>query len=387
MGSLWSSSGQLLASATFTSETDLRVAAGDLLQSLSRSYPNTTYVVSLLCAQRPLRGDRRLLLSPTRSDADWWRNTRQLPAARRSLPPTNAQRRLHTTVRPATFPTSTDDGNNYWVDVRLLAVAGPGQVTGRARATAGYASATRDLDRARTGGPATQYTSRRISAARRSRRRLSTVPRRQPGPRHRTHRTERPTRSRSPPATRSATGPASAASNAVTPTSASGSPSFVQQVSAHGRGPALSADAVVHGHRRRPLVVARRRLERRWRRGQRHRLGRQSIHRARSFRGSQTADRDERLDRSDHGRWRDEADYHRQADGLGRCRRWPRPNIPACRRSGRHGPGSKRARYRDHQRRRHRRLGRHGGDHAGNELALGVYVDSGFGTHSPPAPA
>ena len=68
IGSLWTADGQRLAQATFTGETRLRLADGDVRHARSRSAEHDLRRV-LLRAQRPLLGHGRLLLPQPRARA------------------------------------------------------------------------------------------------------------------------------------------------------------------------------------------------------------------------------------------------------------------------------------------------------------------------------
>ena len=180
------------------------------------------------------------------------------------------------------LPDQHDDGNNYWVDVVFSPSPAPGQVTGvHAAAGNGAVLVTWSAPTiGRTGHLSTR--SRRISAPRRRRRRLSTVPRRQPGP--------------------PISGLTGGTQYTFTVTASNPSrrrPSFRRVERGHSdvgqriavvRAASKRArprhqpvgDAVVHPYRRKPHGRPRRRLERR-RRGRQHghRLGGRPIRRTR----------------------------------------------------------------------------------------------------------
>jgi len=145
IGSLWSASGTLLASATFTSES----ASG--WQQVTFSSPvtiaaNTTYVAGYLAPKGHY--------SDTSSG---------FASAGFNNPPLNALANsvsangVYAYSNSSTFPTSTYRSTNYWVDVDFLPNPNPGQVT-NVSATAGPGSATLTWTAPSEGGPVTKYT-------------------------------------------------------------------------------------------------------------------------------------------------------------------------------------------------------------------------------------
>ena len=236
VGSLWSSSGQLLASATFTNET----TSGWQTVTFSTPVtilPGTTYVAGYFAPSGHYSA----------TDAYFYANPAPTPmgGANQSTAPLHAV--VSTTSAngvfnygpTSTFPTSTDDGNNYWVDVVFSAATAPGQVTG-VHATAGNGTVLVTWSAPTSGGPATQYT---ITPYIGTTAQAPTTVNGTPPPTGAaisglTGGTQYTfTVSASNPV---GDGPVSSPSNAVTPTSASASPSFVQQASAHGRATSLS---------------------------------------------------------------------------------------------------------------------------------------------------
>ena len=143
IGSLWTTSGTLLASATFTSET----ASG--WQQVNFSTPvaisaNTTYVASYLAPKGHY--------SDTSSG---------FASAGVKNPPLQALANsvsvdgVYTYSSTNAFPSSTYKATNYWVDVELEAttVTAPGQVT-NVNATAGPRLSDNYVERADDGGSA-----------------------------------------------------------------------------------------------------------------------------------------------------------------------------------------------------------------------------------------
>src|SRR5215467_5440160 len=143
IGSLWTADGQLLASATFTNET----ASGWQQVNFSQPVPlakNTTYVASYFAPNGHYSQDGSyfyttppLGTAPTITNVD----SPPLHALRNTNGVVNG---LYTHAGASTFPTSSADASNYWVDVVFSPTAGqtaPGAPTG-VTATAGNASAT-----------------------------------------------------------------------------------------------------------------------------------------------------------------------------------------------------------------------------------------------------
>ena len=145
VGSLWSSTGTLLASATFTSET----ASG--WQQVSFSTPvaisaNTTYVAGYFAP----KGD----YSDTASGLASAVSSPPLQALANSV----SANGVYAYSGASIFPTSTYKATNYWVDVDFEPepVTAPGQVTG-VSATAGSGSASVTWSAPSSGGAVTKY--------------------------------------------------------------------------------------------------------------------------------------------------------------------------------------------------------------------------------------
>ena len=159
IGNLWTSTGQLLASATFTGET----ASG--WQQVNFSQPvqinkNTTYIASYFAPKGHYSEDGSYFYTtppmgtnPTITNVD--------------SPPLHALRNTNGVVNgvfsyagSSTFPTSSTDATNYYVDPVFTAQSfnnPPGQV-GNVSATAGFASATVTWSAPTTGDQPTSYT-------------------------------------------------------------------------------------------------------------------------------------------------------------------------------------------------------------------------------------
>jgi hypothetical protein len=145
VGSLWSSTGTLLASATFTSET----ASG--WQQVNFSTPvaisaNTTYVAGYFAP----KGD----YSDTSSGLASAVSSPPLTALASSV----SANGVYAYGSASTFPTSTYKASNYWVDVDFEPepVVAPGQPT-NVSATAGAGSAKVTWSAPSSGGAVTKY--------------------------------------------------------------------------------------------------------------------------------------------------------------------------------------------------------------------------------------
>ncbi|HYM92153.1 MAG TPA: DUF4082 domain-containing protein, partial [bacterium] len=148
IGSLWTASGSLLASATFTSET----ASG--WQQVNFSTPvaitaNTTYIAAYLAPKGHY--------SDTSSGfASAGVNNPPLSALANST----SANGVYVYSSTSTFPTNTFKATNYWVDVNFepITASSPGQVTSvSATAAPGSASVTWTAP-ANGGSPITSYT-------------------------------------------------------------------------------------------------------------------------------------------------------------------------------------------------------------------------------------
>ena len=155
IGNLWTSSGQLLATATFTSES----ASGwqqVTFPNPVRHLANTTYVASYFAPRGHYSATDNFFYNRA-AVAERVDLARQ-PATPCVATDPDARRTASTTTAPrARFPSSADIGTNYWVDVVYSPSSAPGQVTDVA-ATAGYTSATVTWNAPSTGGAVTTYT-------------------------------------------------------------------------------------------------------------------------------------------------------------------------------------------------------------------------------------
>ena len=148
IGSLWSSGGVLLASATFAGET----ASG--WQQVTFSSPvavaaNTTYVAGYFAPKGHYSDTPSGFATASVSNP---------PLA--ALANSTSTNGVYAYTGTSTFPTSTYKATNYWVDVDFEPAApptAPGQVPGVA-ATAGNGSATLKWAAPSSGGAPTKYT-------------------------------------------------------------------------------------------------------------------------------------------------------------------------------------------------------------------------------------
>ncbi len=153
IGSLWSASGERLATATFTNET---TSGWQQVNFSTPVYvlPNTTYVASYFDPSGHYAASPDYFYSPPATGGNAL-NSPPLHALPASASSANGVFSYHAT---STFPTSTYEGTNYWVDVAFEPVpAVPGQVT-NVSATAGKESASLTWSAPAGGGPVTSYT-------------------------------------------------------------------------------------------------------------------------------------------------------------------------------------------------------------------------------------
>jgi Domain of unknown function (DUF4082)/Bacterial Ig-like domain/Fibronectin type III domain/Bacterial Ig domain len=157
IGNLWSSSGQLLASATFTGESTSGWQQVNFTQPVTVD-KNTTYIASYFAPKGHYAADSNYFYA--------------VPPANGTLtsvdsPPLHALRNSNGVVNgvsahsgSSTFPTGSSSASNYWVDPVFSPQAfntPPGQVT-NVNATAGYASANLSWNAPTSGDPVTTYT-------------------------------------------------------------------------------------------------------------------------------------------------------------------------------------------------------------------------------------
>ena len=154
IGNLWTSSGQLLASATFTGETASGWQQVNFAQPVTLN-PNTTYVASYFAPKGHYSQAENYFstVPPIGASANSV-DSPPLHALRNTNGVTNG---VYSYGSSSTFPTHTFNAENYWVDVVFSPAGPPGQVT-NVTATAGYASAGVSWSAPASGGAVTTYT-------------------------------------------------------------------------------------------------------------------------------------------------------------------------------------------------------------------------------------
>lgn len=151
IGNLWTASGQLLASATFTNETASGWQQVNFAQPVLIN-PNTTYIASYFDPKGHYSETEQYFDGPIRGGAA--PNAAPLHA----LPDTTSSHNgVYLYTSSSAFPTQTFNGENYWVDVSFTPATAPG-MPANVTATAGYASAAVTWSASSSGGPATSYT-------------------------------------------------------------------------------------------------------------------------------------------------------------------------------------------------------------------------------------
>jgi hypothetical protein len=152
VGSLWTASGTLLASATFTNESASGWQQVNFATPVQIS-PNTTYVVAYLAPKGHYADDPYYFYTPPALGGNQL-NSPPLHAVPASSTTTNG---LYAYTASSAFPTSTFNAANYWVDPVFSPVAAPGQVTG-VSAVPNAGAATVSWSAPSSGGPVTTYT-------------------------------------------------------------------------------------------------------------------------------------------------------------------------------------------------------------------------------------
>ncbi len=157
IGSLWTAGGTLLASATFTNET----ASGWQQVGFDQPVPvsaGATYVVGYFAPAGHYSQDPYYFYDPPPAGGNAL-NSPPLHAVQATATTTNG---LYAYASASTFPSSSYNATNYWVDPVFSPSsapppAPPGQVTG-VSATAGVGSASVSWSAPSTGGTPTKYT-------------------------------------------------------------------------------------------------------------------------------------------------------------------------------------------------------------------------------------
>ena len=143
IGTLWSAAGSPLASATFTNESP----SG--WQSVTFASPvavtaGTTYVASYFAPRGHYAAANRGLTSAIDN------------APLHTIASTTSANGVYAYSAGSTFPTSSWESTNYWVDV-MYAIPAPGQVTGVSAEASGKSSATVTWSAPSSGGPVAAY--------------------------------------------------------------------------------------------------------------------------------------------------------------------------------------------------------------------------------------
>ena len=152
IGTLWTSTGTLLAQATFTSETASGWQQVNFATPVAIS-PNTTYVAAYLAPSGHYSATEGYFYSPPPTGG----HVLSSPPLQATPASDTSINGLYSYSATSTFPSSTYQGTNYWVDVAFTPAAAPGTVTG-VTATASSASANVSWTAPSTGGQATTYT-------------------------------------------------------------------------------------------------------------------------------------------------------------------------------------------------------------------------------------
>ena len=155
IGNLWTASGQLLASATFTGES----ASGWQQVSFAQPvllYPNTTYVVSYFAPNGHFSLDEGYFYAVPLLDATGTSIVNS-PPLHALLDSNSVSNGVFYYDSESAFPDHTSNAESYWVDV-VFAPAGPPGQADRVSAAAGDASASISWAAPSSGGPVTTYT-------------------------------------------------------------------------------------------------------------------------------------------------------------------------------------------------------------------------------------
>jgi hypothetical protein len=143
VGSLWTAGGTRLAQVTFTDESDTGWQAATFSTPIAIT-AGTTYVASYFAPKGHYSTTSGGLATGT---------TNSVLTALANSTSTNG---VFAYSSSSTFPQSTFDAGNYWVDVLFAPAGAPGQVAGLT-ATAGQSAVTLNWNAPMTGGPATAY--------------------------------------------------------------------------------------------------------------------------------------------------------------------------------------------------------------------------------------
>ena len=157
VGSLWTASGTLLASATFSGETSSGWQQVNFSTPVSIS-ANTTYVAGYFAPKGHYSSTSNYFFSPPPAGGNILDSPPlHVPGGRGNGP--DGLNGVYAYAPSSTFPSNGYHGEQYWVDVIFNPAASPtppGQVTG-VSATAGTGSATVRWSAPTSGGAPTSY--------------------------------------------------------------------------------------------------------------------------------------------------------------------------------------------------------------------------------------
>jgi len=155
-GSLWSSTGTLLAQATFTGETTSGWQTVTFSQPVE-AQPNTTYVASYFAPQGHFAATSAYFYPQPAPGPNGGSMTDALPlhALRNSAAVLNG---VFAYSGASAFPAASFGAGNYWVDVLFTPIAPPGQVANVTAASGGKTSANVSWSAPPSGGTVTGYT-------------------------------------------------------------------------------------------------------------------------------------------------------------------------------------------------------------------------------------
>ncbi len=151
-GNLWTSTGQLLGRVTFSGETASGWQQASFSQPIAIS-PGTTYVASYFAPAGHYSQDEGYMYHAPAPQPDGNDSIDSPPLHAVRSTPSNPDG-LFAYSAATTFPSNTFNAENYWVDVVFTPSPAPGQVT-NVLATAGYASAGVSWSAPSTGIPTT----------------------------------------------------------------------------------------------------------------------------------------------------------------------------------------------------------------------------------------
>ena len=154
VGSLWTTSGQLLGRATFTNESTTGWQTVTFATPV-KVQPNTTYVASYFAPAGHYSAASGYFYPPPSPPPDGGGSIDSPPL--HAIANASSPDGIYTYGASPTFPVKSFGATNYWVDPVFVPTPPPGQVTG-VTATAGFASAQVSWNAPSSGGDVTTYT-------------------------------------------------------------------------------------------------------------------------------------------------------------------------------------------------------------------------------------